>query len=312
MAMPALIGGYRIVDELGHGGMGTVYLAEKGGRRAAVKVLRDSFDHPSAKPRFKREIDAGLELSGEGVAELYEADADADPPWMAFEYIDGPTLDHHITTGDPMPADAAAVLGMRLTSALARIHGKDLAHRDLHPKNIMIAPEGPKIIDFGLATFVDQSREGDGTKLTGIGVRIGVDDWMAPEQYRGDNRYPRPGDVYSLGATLSFAATGTRSTVRSPPPLDEVDPNLRRVLAAMTAEDPLERPTADAAYEQFKALATEGGDLATAVKRMERHLSGGDEQRKATPAGGVEPSREKAEAAAAKVREAYAKKAKPW
>jgi len=177
---PTLVGRFRVVGRLGVGGMGRVYAATApDGRRAAVKVIRDDLaDDTGFRQRFRREVAAASAVVGLFTARVLDADPDGEPPWLATEFVEGPSLPEAVLTHGPMPEHALADLARGLAEALAAIHAAGLVHRDLKPANVLLSPGGPRVIDFGIARAVDASR------LTGTGQIIGTPDFMAPSRSR--------------------------------------------------------------------------------------------------------------------------------
>jgi multiple sugar transport system substrate-binding protein len=248
---PGSVGGYRLLGRLGAGGMGQVFLGlSPGGRKVAVKLI-----HPvhagdaQFRERFAREIEAAQRVGGFHTAPVVDADPYADPPWMVTAYIEGPSLQEAIRRDGPLPPDRMRALGAGLAEGLAAIHARGLVHRDLKPSNVIMAADGPRIIDFGIARAADAT-----TAITTTGVLIGTLAYMSPEQIRGDPAGPAS-DVFSLGGVLAFAATGrapfgSDSTVsimfrvvNEPPDLASVDDEaLREVIAACLAKSPGDRP----------------------------------------------------------------------
>jgi multiple sugar transport system substrate-binding protein len=249
---PASVGGYRLLGRLGAGGMGQVFLGvSPGGRKVAVKLI-----HPvhagdaQFRERFAREIEAAQRVGGFHTALVVDADPYANPPWMVTAYIEGPSLQEAVREGGPLPPDRVRALGAGLAEGLAAIHAHGLVHRDLKPANVIMAADGPRIIDFGIARAVDAT-----TGITATGVLIGTLAYMSPEQLRGNPAGPAS-DVFSLGGVLGFAAMGrapfgSDSTVsimfrvvNEPPDLAAVDDEaLREVIAACLAKSPGDRPT---------------------------------------------------------------------
>ena len=200
---PASVGGYQLLGRLGAGGMGQVFLGvSPSGRRVAVKLI-----HPmhagteQFRERFAREIEAARRVGGFHTAPVVDADPQADPPWMVTAYIDGPSLQEAVGRYGPLPPARVRALGAGLAEGLAAIHAHGLIHRDLKPGNVIVAEDGPRIIDFGIARAVDS------TGLTSTGTVVGTFSYMSPEQVRGDPVMPAS-DVFSLGCVLGFAATG--------------------------------------------------------------------------------------------------------
>ncbi|MGW7356340.1 protein kinase domain-containing protein [Streptomyces sp. NPDC054802] len=201
---PSEVGGFELLGRIGHGGMGQVYLGESpGGEPAAVKVIKASVVDSEARLRFAQEIEILKTIWGPRIAAFLDADPEAERPWLATEYVDGPDLRKHITTHGPLPAVLVASLGATLAEALAAVHKQDLVHRDLKPANILLGPNGPKIIDFGLAVFTETS-----ATLTAPNTVMGTPACMSPEQANGVKPHEPPVDVYALGAVLLYAATG--------------------------------------------------------------------------------------------------------
>ncbi|MEU2632918.1 serine/threonine-protein kinase, partial [Kitasatospora sp. NPDC007106] len=198
---PLSVGPYRLTRRLGAGGMGRVYLGHTpGGYPVAVKVAHRhiAVDH-RFRFRFRREIDAALRVSGLYTARVVEADPEAELPWMATEYIEGPTLDQRLARGHLDPTELGR-LGSALAEALTAIHKCKLVHRDLKPSNIIMAANGPRVIDFGIAHAMDAVR------TTTLGRTLGTRGYIAPEQSSG---VVRPAsDVYALGMVLVHAAGG--------------------------------------------------------------------------------------------------------
>jgi outer membrane protein assembly factor BamB/predicted Ser/Thr protein kinase len=201
-ADPDAIASYRLIGVLGGGGMGRVYLGQSpAGRRVAIKVIRaDLAQDPVFRRRFAREVAAVRSVSPLFTAPVVDADPDAEAPWLATTYIDGPSLGSWVREHGPMPPGAVLTLGAGLAEALSSIHRAGLVHRDLKPSNILLDDNGPHIIDFGIALSLDA------TRLT-TSSGLGTPSYMAPECLEGDEVGPA-GDVFSLGATLFFAATG--------------------------------------------------------------------------------------------------------
>jgi Protein kinase domain len=201
---PGVVGKYRLLSRLGAGGMGQVFLGvSPGGRKVAVKLIHPVHARTAEfRARFAREIDAARRVGGFHTAPVVDADPQADPPWMVTAYIDGPSLQDDVDQRGPLPPEGVRALGAGLAEGLAAIHASGLVHRDLKPGNVILAADGPRIIDFGIARAVDAT-----TGLTTPGTVLGTVAYASPEQIRGDPAGPAS-DVFSLGGVLAFAGTG--------------------------------------------------------------------------------------------------------
>jgi predicted Ser/Thr protein kinase len=247
---PSQIGPFRLLGRLGEGGMGRVFLGESpGGRKVAVKVVHPHYaSDPGFRGRFAREVAAARQVGGFHTAAVVGADADADLPWMATAYIPGPSLAEAGTKRGPLDEAGERRLGAALAEGLAAIHECGLIHRDLKPSNVIMADDGPRIIDFGIA------KGAGATALTGSSAVIGTLRYMSPEQLQGQELTPQS-DVFALGTVLAYAATGhdpfeaptmpaviTR-ILTGPPDLDPLAGDLRGIIAGCLAKDPGGRPT---------------------------------------------------------------------
>lgn len=247
--LPGYIGGYAVERELGAGGMGTVYLARsRGGRTVAVKVARPELAaDPHFRARFRAEVDAARRVGGFHTAQVVDADPDAAAPWLATAYIAGPTLSRLLAEQGPMGEARLRALGAALAEALQAIHACGLIHRDLKPGNIIMADDGPRVLDFGIARALES------TRLTSTGAAFGTPGFLAPEQAQGF-QVDGPADVFALGAVLVSAAGGHAfgegtpmglmyRAVHESPDLSAVPRGVRSVVAACLAKDPAQRPT---------------------------------------------------------------------
>ena len=266
---PGQVGRYRLEGRLGIGGMGRVYAATSpDGRRAAIKVIRDDLAEDTAfRHRSRREVAAASAVAGMFTARVLDADPDDDPPWLATEFVEGPSLRDAVLAEGPMPEHALLELARGLAEALAAIHAAGLVHRDLKPANVLLSPAGPRVIDFGIARAVDSSR------LTATGQIIGTPDFMAPEQIEGTGESCPEGDVFALGSTLAWAATQrgpfaadqTAATlyriITMPPDLRGMPPRMASVVAACLAKDPAQRPTAVHLAVQLRGVGSAGSGL---------------------------------------------------
>ncbi|GHG75960.1 serine/threonine-protein kinase [Streptomyces griseocarneus] len=201
---PQVIGAYRLLGRLGAGGMGRVYLGRSaGGRTVAVKAVHPHFAlDEQFRARFRREVESARKVGGAWTAPVLDADPDAAVPWVATGYVAGPSLTQAVAEVGPLPEETVRTLGAGLAEALAAVHALGLVHRDVKPSNVLLALDGPRLIDFGIA------RATDGTaSLTTTGVSVGSPGYMAPEQILGKG-VTGAADVFSLGAVLAYAATG--------------------------------------------------------------------------------------------------------
>ncbi|MET7646649.1 serine/threonine-protein kinase [Streptomyces sp. NPDC005426] len=267
---PLSIGAYRLLGRLGAGGMGRVYLGRSaGGRTVAVKVVHPHFAlDEQFRARFRREVDAARRIGAQWTAPVLDADPDAPVPWVAHGYVAGPPLSAAVTEHGPLPEQAVRTLGAGLAEALAAVHGQGLIHRDVKPSNVLLALDGPRLIDFGIARAIDAT-----ASLTSTGVSVGSPGYMAPEQIRGQD-ISGAADIFSLGAVLAYAATGSApflgdssavllyKVVHEEPELGELEGGLREVIASCLAKDPAVRPTP---AELARQLAPEGAAVAVAA-----------------------------------------------
>ncbi|MCX5206542.1 serine/threonine-protein kinase [Streptomyces sp. NBC_00237] len=200
---PREIGGYRLEGRLGAGGMGVVYLARSvSGRQVAVKVIRPELaEDPGFRERFRQEAAAARRVSGAFTAPVVDADPEAPAPWFATLFVPGLSLAQRVSVQGPLTVDEVRGLGAGLAEALRDIHRAGLVHRDLKPGNVLLAEDGPRVIDFGIA------RTSDAVALTSTGVAVGTPPFMAPEQFRREEVTPAA-DVFALGSVLVYAATG--------------------------------------------------------------------------------------------------------
>ncbi|MFF5897610.1 serine/threonine-protein kinase [Streptomyces argenteolus] len=247
---PPTVAGYRLAARLGAGGMGRVYLSHtQGGRPLAIKVVRPELaDDPDFRRRFGREIKAARRVRGAYTAELIDADADGVPPWLATVYVPGPSLTDAVTRRGPLPVPALLWLMAGVAEALQVIHAEGIVHRDLKPSNVLLAADGPRVIDFGIALAAD------GTAYTATGGALGTPFYMAPEQASG-GEITAATDVFALGQTAAFAALGKPlygdgsavnvlyRIVHSAPDLSLLPESLRPLFARCLAADPAERAT---------------------------------------------------------------------
>ncbi|MER5201781.1 protein kinase [Streptomyces sp. NPDC002825] len=231
---PKFIGPYRLIGRLGAGGMGVVYRAEApdgryDGRPLAVKLVRaEAAADEEFRRRFAREVGAARLVGDEWTARVLDADTEAEVPWVATEYVPGPSLRAAVEGSlGPLPAASVLVLAHRLGLALRAIHGAGLIHRDLKPSNILLTVGGPRVIDFGIARRSVLSSESD---LTRTGVLLGSPEFMSPEQVRGEE-VRAASDVFALGAVLAYASTGRA-------PFSTGDPGVHGLLFRVAYEEP--------------------------------------------------------------------------
>ncbi|MQS06849.1 serine/threonine-protein kinase [Streptomyces alkaliphilus] len=247
---PRVVGAFRLHRRLGAGGMGVVYLgSDRRGQRVALKVIRpDLAEDREFRSRFAREVSAARRIRGGCTARLVAADLEAERPWFATQYVPGPSLHDRVLADGPMPAAEIAAVGAALAEGLVAVHEAGVVHRDIKPSNILLSPKGPRIIDFGIAWSTGAST------LTRVGTAVGSPGFLAPEQVRGA-AVSAATDVFSLGATLAWAALGDSAfghgssevmlyrVVHEEPQLRGVPPALEPLVRACLAKHPEERPT---------------------------------------------------------------------
>jgi serine/threonine protein kinase len=247
---PGVIGPYRVVGRLGSGGMGHVFLGRSpGGRLLAIKVVRPELAGDlEFRTRFRREVAAAASVSGLFTAPVVDADTEAPVPWLATAYIAGSSLADTVAGHGPLPAASLLALAAGLAEGLLAIHSAGLVHRDLKPSNVLMADDGPRVIDFGI------SRAMEASAVTSTGIVVGSPGFMSPEQAEGHEVGP-PSDVFSLGAVLAFAATGEGPfgngssaaliyrLVHNPPDLTRVPGEARALIEHCLDKDPGRRPS---------------------------------------------------------------------
>ncbi|MER7465243.1 serine/threonine-protein kinase [Streptomyces sp. NPDC097981] len=275
---PAYVGPFRVVGVLGQGGMGRVLLgAGPDGRLVAVKQVHERFARDDGfRARFRREVAASRRVSGAYTAAVIDSDADAATPWLASVFVSGPSLGSAVESAGVLSEEPLRRLAAGLASALAEIHREGLIHRDLKPDNVLLAEDGVRVVDFGIARAVD----GEGsTGLTRTGWVIGSPAFMSPEQ--AESREPTPAaDVFSLGSVLVMAATGNSpfagastlqtlyDVVHAVPDLSGVPSGLRPVVERCLAKDPADRPTAAGLLDLLGPVAPAGRQWPPAVHAM--------------------------------------------
>jgi outer membrane protein assembly factor BamB len=272
---PREIGPYRLLGRLGEGGMGRVFLGlSAGGRRVAVKVIHDRLAaEPEFRVRFRREIAAARKVNGLFTAMVVDADVDGPTPWLATAYVDGPSLADAVHEHGPLPAASVRTLAAGLAESLAAIHAAGVIHRDLKPRNVLLAGDGPRVIDFGISLAAGT------TSLTEAGFVIGSPGFMSPEQAEGRDVGPAS-DIFSLGAVLAFAATGEGPfgngssnvmlyrVVHTPPNLGQVPGELRPLVQHCLEKDPGSRPTPAEILIDVGPVQPEAGWLPESVTRV--------------------------------------------
>ncbi|MFG3064823.1 bifunctional serine/threonine-protein kinase/ABC transporter substrate-binding protein [Streptomyces sp. NPDC048231] len=247
---PARIGGHRLLARLGAGGMGVVYLGRaESGELAAVKVILPQYaDQAEFRARFHREVAAARRVDSPWAVPVTGADPDAPAPWLATAFVPGPSLAETVATCGPLPPRGVRILGRMLARALTAVHDAGLVHRDVKPGNVLLAVDGPRLIDFGIARATEE------TALTSAGMIVGTPGFLAPEQAQAQPASPAS-DVFALGCLLSYAATGRLPfgtgavdallyrTVHDEPDLDGLPEDIRALLVHCLAKDPAARPT---------------------------------------------------------------------
>jgi eukaryotic-like serine/threonine-protein kinase len=248
-ADPRQLGRFTVLGVLGEGGMGRVFLGRSpGGWAVAIKVIHAGLAaDPAFRARFAHEVATARAVGGIYTASVVDADTAAERPWLAVEYVAGPSLADAVAAGGPLPLRAVLRLGLGLAEALQAIHAAGVVHRDLKPSNVLLAADGPRVIDFGIA------RAAENSSLTRTGTILGSAGFMAPEQITGDEVGPAA-DVFALGAVLTFAATGqgpfgegrtealAYRVVHAEPVLDSLAEPPRGMVARCLAKDPRQRP----------------------------------------------------------------------
>ncbi|MCL9798445.1 serine/threonine-protein kinase, partial [Frankia sp. AgKG'84/4] len=250
---PRQVGPYRLQNRIGAGGMGTVYLGFAPDQRAvAVKVAAEELaEDAEFRRRFEREVHAALRVRGHAVAAVLDADTDAPAPWMVTEYVEGISLADAVRARGRIERHLVRGLAVGLADALVAIHAAGVVHRDLKPSNILLAWDGPKVIDFGVAHLTDSST------LTRTGHVIGTLAWMSPEQMRGETS-DSSADVFAWANCVTYAATGRHPfhaetpdqlamrVQRDTPDLNALPAYLLTAVSRALSKTPWQRPTAAA------------------------------------------------------------------
>jgi Protein kinase domain len=260
---PEQVGGYILLGRLGAGAMGQVYLGRSAaGRLVAVKTIKSELaEEPDFRTRFGQEVAAARRVSGAFTAAVIAADSEADVPWLATVYVPAPSLTRLVRHGGPLPVPAVCWLAAGCAEALEAIHGVGLVHRDLKPSNVLVSPDGPRVIDFGVA------RAAERIQLTVTRGSPGTPAYMAPEQARDTRQATAASDVFSLGATILFAATGHAAydgdtvmdvlvrLATEPPDLAGLPPELTSIVSACLDRDPRNRPSTASIVARLTEMA---------------------------------------------------------
>src|SRR5256714_8110588 len=260
---PERIGPYAVLGRLGAGAMGRVYLGRStAGRLVAVKTIKiELADEAGFRARFAHEVAAARRVSGVFTAAVVAADPEADMPWLATAYVPAPSLSKLVAECGPLPVPAARWLAAGCAEALESIHSAGLVHRDLKPSNVLVSPDGPRVIDFGVARATER------IQLTVTRGAVGTPAYMAPEQARDTRQASAASDMFSLGATLAFAATGHApyqgetvmdvlvKLATEPPDLSGLPAELDGIVTACLARSPRQRPTSAALLDQLGPFA---------------------------------------------------------
>ncbi len=250
---PRSLGSYEVIGRLGAGGQGAVYLGRSpSGEPVAIKLLHAQYAaDPSARARFAREVAAAKKVKAFCTARVLEADVQGSQPYIVSEFIDGPSLHDVVSLHGPRSGQDLELLAMGTITALAAIHEEGIVHRDFKPNNVMIADDGPRVVDFGIARSVN-SRE---SQVTATGMVVGTPGYLAPEQFTNAPLMPAV-DVFAWGATMVFAATGRspfeadtlpviiHRILNEEPDLSALHSPLREVIARCLEKDPARRPPA--------------------------------------------------------------------
>jgi serine/threonine protein kinase len=276
---PVETAGYSLIGRLGSGGMGIVYLgrAEDGGL-AAVKIAHDRLSgDEEVHARFRAEAACLARVPAHCTARLLLDGTEETPPYIITEYIPGRSLREAVEKDGPLPAEQLEALAKGVARKLAAIHDAGLLHRDLKPANVLLAPTGPRIIDFGIAQPVAASGG-----PTGIGMVVGTVGWIAPERL-SHRPATQASDMFTWGCLVTYAGTGrnpfgvgephemARRAIVEPPDLDGLPPSLRPLVEATLAKTPADRPTAEQVLDRLDAdarLAT--GPLRPPVRPVRR------------------------------------------
>ena len=259
-ADPQLIGPYQLVGRLGAGGMGRVFLGvSEAGRPVAVKVIHARLAaDPEFRARFSIEVAAARKVSGLFTALVVDADVDAPVPWLATAYVAGPSLSEAVRERGPLSVPSVLALAASLAKSLTAIHAAGVVHGDLKPSNVLLAPDGPRVIDFGI------SQAAEPAPLARAGLVVGTPSFMSPEQATGRDVGPFS-DVFSLGAVLAFAATGRKPfgtgtpaavlerVVYGRPALEDSPREVWSLIERCLAKEPGQRPTAAALLAEVTA-----------------------------------------------------------
>ncbi|MER7480286.1 serine/threonine-protein kinase [Streptomyces sp. NPDC126510] len=261
--LPEYAGHYRLESRLGSGGMGVVHLARStSGMKLAVKVVHAQFaKDPDFRGRFRQEVAAARRVSGAFTAPVVDADPDSERPWMATLFIPGPTLSDQVKRNGPMEPPQLRRLMAGLAEALRDIHRAGVVHRDLKPSNVLLADDGPKVIDFGISRPVDSELR------TETGRLIGTPPFMAPEQFRSPREVGPAADIFALGSVMVHAATGrgpfdsdspyivAYQVVHDEPDLTGVPDEVAPLVLRCLAKEPEDRPTPDELMRELRSVA---------------------------------------------------------
>ncbi|GAB2846319.1 hypothetical protein GCM10022221_52060 [Actinocorallia aurea] len=297
---PTALGSYEVLGRLGAGGQGAVFLGRAGeGQFVAIKLLHAQMNaDPQARARFVREVAAAQKVEPFCTARIIEAQVDGDSPYVVSEYIEGPSLHELVAQGGPRPEQELKLLAIGMLTALAAIHEVGIVHRDFKPNNVLIASDGPRVVDFGIARTVNSQE----SAVTATGMVVGTPGYLAPEQLTGAPLQPAV-DIFAFGATMVFAATGQspfeaetlpviiNRILNEEPNLSGLPEELRPLIARCLAKDALQRPSAlDALLELVPqsgaapASATQREELLNQGTRIAAQLPAPPPPRTPTPA----------------------------
>ncbi|GIH68007.1 serine/threonine protein kinase [Sphaerimonospora thailandensis] len=263
---PDHIGPYRLVGKLGAGGMGTVYAGiDSNSERVAIKVIhRELARDPEFRLRFSREVELLNRVHGKYTTRVLAFDVETAQPWLATEYVPGPTLAERIGLDGPLYGQGIVGLAAGLCEALHALHAANIVHRDLKPSNVILSPKGPRVIDMGIARALDE------TSVTRTGVLVGSPGWISPEEYSGDD-VGLPSDIYGWALLLVFASTGRQPfgtgrpeviatrIMTSDPETDALPEDLQALVRQALSKDPGKRPHADHLLKAMAEICRQSG-----------------------------------------------------